>query len=534
MKKEMKIIRKNDPGYQEARVISNLLLLNNGKRSPDEIIYCEKSADVEYALNYCKKEKKLFRIRSGGHHHEGACTGDHLVVIDTSGMNSIVIDRPTSTVIIDTGAQLKNVYKTLEERNLIIPGGGCDNVAIGGLLQGGGWGPYSRLYGMTCDALVSARIIIADEKLGFRQVNVNANEYKDLFKALKGAGGGNFGLVTSYTLKAYSLNELEKRSFTIKISNEKKPREILNKWFKNAAGAINEITSFARVYPDSGQSAERPPLVISGFIIVSKNENLQVTKRKVATIISPDFPLDWIDIPTTVLKNLSNTEDLPSMENSISTDVLINNDTLTNALNQVSTAPQSTCLTPLPHKISSFFPKKGINYEILSNTIFDYMAQNHNLGSQVSSYLSLHGMGGEIRRGDNSFFYKDRDFMFQVQAWWSDSEDPDNEKYLAWVENLRSTLDRQGFTEGCFVNFPDYNCIRPSTEPGKNWKYDPKNDVQRRELLLKFYGKFYLFNLLQTKQKYDIDNNFSHEMSLISRLQKNDWIDEFEESNADG
>ncbi|MCV9933608.1 FAD-binding oxidoreductase [Flavobacterium sp. LS1R47] len=538
------VIDKKAPGYQDARKISNLLLLNNNKLSPDKIAYCETSDDVIYVLNYCQQNKKSFRIRSGGHHHEGACTGDNVIVVDISRMDKMVINKATSTIIIPSGAKLENVYAKLNEQELLIPGGGCDSVTIGGLAQGGGWGPYSRLYGMTCDSLVSAQIIIADDESGFKKVEINAtNDYKDLFNALKGSGGGNFGVVTSFTFKTQSLIGLKKESFDIKISNGREPEKRLEQWFKNASKAINPITSFVRVYPDTDELKDPIRLYISGIIVVKKNDTDQAIKKQIATIIDKDFPTKDINLirntPSSNDKN--NKKKLSSLENSFSSHLAIYDAIKVQKDTPAIAAPTSTCDAPHPHKISSFFPKKGIDYASLATAIFEYMNKNKSFGSKANTYLSLHGMGGKIKDGDNFFYYKDRDFMFQIQAWWSNPTDPDNDKYLTWVENLRLDLSKKGFTEGCFVNFPDYNCIRKSP---KSEKYNAENDGERIELLIQFYGKRYLGDLLQVKQKYDRNNSFLHEMSLKSglkgnffsselKLQNNGWIGGFEESNPE-
>lgn len=503
------VISKGSKGYEDARKISNLLLLNDNKLSPDEIAYCESAEDVKCVLEYCQENNKLFRIRSGGHHHEGACTADDVVVIDTSKMNKMIINKTTKTVVIPSGTKLKDVYDELNKYELVIPGGGCDSVAIGGLAQGGGWGPYSRLYGMTCDSLVSAKIVIADGKTGFKIVDVNAeNEHKDLFKALKGSGGGNFGVVTSFTFKTQSLVGLKKVSFHIQITNEATSQAILNKWFKNASQATNVITSFARVYP----SENTMRLYISGIMIAGKKDNDQAIKKQIATIIDKDFPTEYIKFQQSALSTKSIQNDILNIENNISSDVFISDSIKTQERGN-SDAPTSTCDLPHPHKISSFFPKKGIDYAALTAAIFQYMNKDHGFGKKLNCYLSLHGMGGKIKDGDNFFYYKDRDFMLQIQAWWSNPYDTDDDKYLAWVEGLRLDLSLKGFTEGCFVNFPDYNCIRKSA---KSAKYDPANDNQRIELLIKFYERRYLIDLLKIKQKYDSKNLFLHEMSLKS------------------
>lgn len=540
MTNRIKVIRKGDPSYNEARKISNLLLLNQGKLSPDEIYYCQNANDVLQVLNYVQQTGKALRIRSGGHHHEGACSGDNAVVIDTSEINTITVDTVRSTVCIGSGAKLKSVYEALNCCDVLIPGGGCDTVAIGGLLQGGGWGPYSRLYGMTCDALVSATMVIADGSQDFKIVEVTGqNAYKDLFQALKGSGGGNFGVVTSFTLKTQSLENRRKQAFTIKSCAQYTPKQLLYRWFTHASKSDFEITSFGRLYPAKNQTTV-PLFYISGMIIVVRSDTELEIKRKIAAVMGSDFPTNCVDLGSQVQKKYSSdkkeepaTDQLrfSSLENSFSTDFFGLAAGLPIAANTSKSAPKITCNAPYPHKVSSFFPKKGINYQKLSEFLFDYMQRHPGFEDKLHCYLSLHGLGGNIREGDNFFYYKDRDFMFQIQAWWLNPEDRDHEKYLAWVENLRWALQKNGFTEGCFVNFPDYNCIRPTTVVRSVWRYDASDNHQRMALLKQFYGEVNLKKLLIAKEKYDMNNTFTHEMSLKSGSHKNDWIGGFEESN---
>ena len=75
---------------------------------------------------------------------------------------------------------------------MTIPAGSCPTVGVSGLTLGGGHGVVSRAYGLTCDSLTQATLITADGK----QLTANASENKDLFWALRGAGNGNFGVVT--------------------------------------------------------------------------------------------------------------------------------------------------------------------------------------------------------------------------------------------------------------------------------------------------------------------------------------------------
>ena len=116
-------------------------------------------------------------------------------------MNGISVNQRAGTATIGAGAQLIDVYTGLSRRGATIPGGSCPSVGITGVTLGGGMGLAGRAYGLTSDNLVGAKIVTADGRL--RTVSRNSNP--DLLWALRGGGGGNFGVVTQLTFKIHKL-----------------------------------------------------------------------------------------------------------------------------------------------------------------------------------------------------------------------------------------------------------------------------------------------------------------------------------------
>ncbi len=132
----MEIVEKNGPGYQDARRIANARF----DYLPQFVCYCEDRADVVEALRFAKRTKLPVRVRSGGHHHEGMCSGNGVVIIDLSRLSRIRFSGGGSSVWIGPGARLQDVYSRVQEKERLFPGGGCGDVRVGGLVQGGGWG----------------------------------------------------------------------------------------------------------------------------------------------------------------------------------------------------------------------------------------------------------------------------------------------------------------------------------------------------------------------------------------------------------
>jgi FAD/FMN-containing dehydrogenase len=117
------------------------------------------------------------------------------LVIDTGPMNHVAAESDTATV--GAGARLIDVYATLADAGVGIPGGSCPTVGITGLTLGGGIGVVGRHWGLACDNLVSAEVVTADGKT----VTCSASADADLFWACQGGAGGSFGVVTSLTFR---------------------------------------------------------------------------------------------------------------------------------------------------------------------------------------------------------------------------------------------------------------------------------------------------------------------------------------------
>jgi len=106
-------------------------------------------------------------------------------------MRSVSVSRGVVTV--GAGAHLGEVYDALAEHSLTIPGGCGPSVGIAGLTLGGGLGILGRKHGLTSDHLLGAQVVLADGRV----VECDEHQDEELFWVLRGAGGGNFGVVTS-------------------------------------------------------------------------------------------------------------------------------------------------------------------------------------------------------------------------------------------------------------------------------------------------------------------------------------------------
>lgn len=141
------------------------------------------------------------RARSGGHSYAGYSTLSDGVVLDLRQLNSITVDKQAATTSVGAGAQLIDVYSGLANAGATLPAGSCPSVGVSGVTLGGGFGLAGRYYGLTTDNLVAVNIVTADGQLR----TVNGQTDADLLWALKGGGGGNFGIVTEFTFNVHQL-----------------------------------------------------------------------------------------------------------------------------------------------------------------------------------------------------------------------------------------------------------------------------------------------------------------------------------------
>jgi FAD/FMN-containing dehydrogenase len=168
---------------------------------PQAVVRCASTGDVALALDFARRNGLAVTARSGGHGYTGNSTTTGLV-IDVGPLSSIVLDSGTATI--GAGAKLVDIYDQLSRQGVCIPSGNCPTIGIAGITSGGGIGMVDRAYGLTCDSLLSAQVVLADGSL----VTCDANEHADLFWALRGGGGGNFGIVASMTFATFATQDV--------------------------------------------------------------------------------------------------------------------------------------------------------------------------------------------------------------------------------------------------------------------------------------------------------------------------------------
>jgi FAD/FMN-containing dehydrogenase len=158
---------------------------------PQAVVRCQTSEDVSETVSFARRHGLHVVPRSGGHCFAGRSSTEGIVV-DVSPMDSVSVSGD-GVAAVGAGARLGGVYDVLDEHGLAIPAGCGPSVGIAGLTLGGGLGILGRKHGLTSDSLLAARVVLADGRV----VGCDGDREPDLFWALRGSGGGNFGVVTS-------------------------------------------------------------------------------------------------------------------------------------------------------------------------------------------------------------------------------------------------------------------------------------------------------------------------------------------------
>lgn len=183
--------------YDLARKVYNGMI----DKHPKLIVRCADVADVIAAVKYAREENLLLAVRGGGHSGAGLGMCDGGIVIDLSTLKGIRVDPTSRTVRVEPGCTQGEVDRATHAFSLAVPSGTVACTGIAGLTLGGGHGYLVRKYGLSLDNLLEVDIVLADGRL----VTANAENYADLFWAIRG-GGGNFGVVTSFLFQTHPVS----------------------------------------------------------------------------------------------------------------------------------------------------------------------------------------------------------------------------------------------------------------------------------------------------------------------------------------
>jgi len=260
-----------DEGYEEIRAPFNAMHADR----PSLIVRCTGTADVVEAVGFARQSGLELTVRGGGHSLAGLSCCDGGMVIDLGLMRGVDVDPDAGVARVQGGALWRDVDRETQAFGLAAPGGVVSDTGVAGLTLGGGYGWLRRKYGLSSDAVVEAQVVCADGRV--RKASADANP--DLYWAIRG-GGGNFGIVTSFTFRLSPLGPIV--PFAAVFYPVEEVGDVLRRWRSYLERVPDEVTSVCVTitFPANPELPEavhdRPVIIVGGVYAGDPDEGLRV------------------------------------------------------------------------------------------------------------------------------------------------------------------------------------------------------------------------------------------------------------------
>lgn len=420
------LIDKNNKLYDTLRKGFNKRI----DKYPQVIALCSTAAEVEAAIKYANEKKLAIAVKSGGHSMEGFSCNDGGMVINLSKLNTVEI-LGDNKISAGPGCLLEGLYGIILPEKRLLPAGSCATVGLGGLTLGGGYGLFSRKYGLTCDHLLEATMVDGKGNI------CNTKDDPELLWALKGGGAGNFGVVTEMVYNTQAAPPtMQAHYFKARKLSADKAASVLQTWMELA---IQMPDSCFSGYVLNGSTLN---ILVTNYEQAS-DDKLQPILSKLATVMDSFHSTHWEELHH-ILHNFSGIE------------------------------------TPIYFRNSSAGLFKG--YNDVSGYITDVFEK---IISTSGMIYQVNTLGGKINDAEyekrSAYAHRKFNFISELQAYW---DRPAQDKKLADVtaEILKIT-EQHGITSQyinyCSLDFSNWE----SAYYGDNYsrlqavkrKYDPNN-----------------------------------------------------------
>lgn len=399
-----KIILPCDAEYNRARQVYNEAI----NKYPLAIWYCSNVQDIINALLWSERQGVQVRVRSGGHHYEGYSIGTDKLVIDTSFMNGIKVNSEEDTVEVQAGTRLMHLYKTLYDSGYAFPGGTCPTVAISGLVLGGGIGLSTRYLGLAADSLIEAQMVDANGNL----LTANNCHNEKLFWALRGAGGGNFGVVTSYKFHLKKINKIT--LIQLKWDDKSARLEFLRVWQEWLRNLDPRISAFGRIY--------KPGPLLFGFFYGYPEEARQ--------LLEP-----FLSIPGIAYENIEYIDFIDAVK---------------------------TIGAIYPPREAFNATGRFIERQLSPCQLGKIIDLIEAAPTEDNSFIGLYSLGGAVRamKSDRTaFFYRQTDYIMGISSGWeNEAAAPAAQEWVASGLEYIYTLSVGSYVNFPYNNLPNYEC----------------------------------------------------------------------------
>jgi hypothetical protein len=439
-----------EDGYEQARQVWNGMI----DRHPALVARCASEVDVITAVKFARQHQLQVAVRGGGHNVAGHGTCDRGLVIDLSLMKGIEVDAQQRLARAEGGVLWKELDQATQVYGLATPGGLISETGIAGLTLGGGFGWLRNKFGLSCDNLVSARVVTANGSL----ITVSANENSDLLWGLRG-GGGNFGIVTRFEYRLHPVGPEVMFCFVFYPGEEMEQGFRFYRDFMNSAPDEVSSVAFSGIIPPG---SEAYPKEIHGKSYLAIGACYVGPVEKGSRLLQPlrSFTQPLIDF--------SGIRPYVTMQTVFDADY--------------------------PAGVMRYY-WKSLNLTSLSDQAIARLVEHARRQPSPHSTTDLWHIGGAVRRvsaEESAFFGRDAAFLLNPEANW---ENPaDDGKNIVWVREF--VEDMQEFSDGSrYLNFAGFQ------EEGT-------------ELVRKGYGNQFK-RLAFLKEKYDPTNFFRLNQNIV-------------------
>ena len=448
-----RIVTREDADYDKVRQIWNGLI----DKRPAFIAQCSSTDDIVTCVKFARERKLLVAVRGGGHNVAGKGTCDDGMLIDLSPMKRVTIDAEARVATVQPGVLLGEMDTATQAVGMVVPAGVVTTTGVAGLTLGGGLGWLMRKWGLTCDNLLSAEVVMADGRV----VRATAEENTDLFWALRG-GGGNFGIVSEFTYRSYPLGKVYAGPMAFHPHRAKEIFQFVRK-FKETAPEELAVSMMLRTIP-----LATLPLPLR---IIRKLQGRDDGIRAAILIVVWCGDIEKGPEVIRPLRDLKPRKDMVGIKDF------------------VEIQQQFDIASPKGWR----YYMKSIFMKELSDEAIDTLVEKWETMPSHLSLMHLEGLGGAVGRvakDATAFPHRDAAYNFYGMSIWRDpAEDEPN---IAWTRDVFKQLEPHAM-DGVYVNYmsDDEGSRVRSAYAGTN--YD---------------------RLLEIKRKYDPDNFFRTNMNL--------------------
>jgi FAD/FMN-containing dehydrogenase len=416
-------------GYETARRPFNAEI----RSLPGVIAACKSERQIMTAIERARSEKRSIAIKSGGHSFEGFSLNEGGMVIELSRMAQPIL-TDEQRMVTGPGITLGDVYDFLLPKGRLLPAGSCSGVGLAGLTLGGGYGFFSRQYGLTCDHLERVRMVDGRGHI------VDSAKDTDLLWACRGGGNGHFGVITTMVFR------------TVKA-----PVALAAQRFKAGPLTVEQCQKRIRAWFEMAEGLPDP--MYSGCVVNGKYITVLLTST--SAVSGPAFKRAG--------KALSEAGFVAGA---------------------ATNAPLATAIRryygvqkPLPFR--NFCGGMAVGYGDYEPALGGVIGEVQRTGL----IFQINTLGGAIMREvDGAYPHRQKRFLAEVQAYWESEAAAQQERRVAGAEKVRALLGQH--VAAHYANYPNVNFTNwQRAYYGANYerlqelkrRYDPENLFQHAQ-----------------------------------------------------